>query len=324
MLDIRKKGDFQAPMVKCYFRLCLLCEAADLIESWSKSGRAGFTSLAALVWYQTLHGLANVAEDLLQNYDFEYVLLGKLQSDPIGGHFCCYRQMSGANFFTSLQQLLDSEEKIRVLNKLHLNSIFLDLEYKSMTDLASLQALANTSSPDVQWLVDALDATALHMDDIEEEALNIIFYVAGLIGRGISQTNKCTSCKSLLLEDKEIEVDHGKNKAKNVTVCLLLELADHDGLAAPTEFTFYLCTFSYMIFNQIGINSDLRKSFLSCKDHIAISVKAVSIVGTKHSDIGMNSFTSITCDKNHTAFGLILQKFFSCFIKNVLKNLNRE
>ena len=39
--DVRKKDDHQAPIVKDYFQFCLLREAADPIESWSRSGRAG-------------------------------------------------------------------------------------------------------------------------------------------------------------------------------------------------------------------------------------------------------------------------------------------
>ena len=84
-----------------------------------------------------------------------------------------------------------------------------------------------------------------------------------------------------------------------------------------------LCSFAYMIFNHIVSNCDLKRKFLSCKDHNAVFIKTVTVlIGTKYSDTGMNSFISITCDKNHIVFGRILQKLFNCFIKNVLKNIN--
>ena len=58
--DVRKKDDLQAPIVKDDFRLCLLRETADLIEDWSRCGRAGFTSPTALAWHQTQRALVEL------------------------------------------------------------------------------------------------------------------------------------------------------------------------------------------------------------------------------------------------------------------------
>ena len=186
------------------------------------------------------------------------MLFGKLQSDLIEGRFGCYWQMSGANFFMSLRQLLDSEKKIRVLNKLHHLHNTLNFGCESTADRLSLPVQVSASSLDVQWLVDALDATALHMDDVGQEDSNVIFYVAGFIGRSISRINKCASCKALLLEDREIDVDHDENETKNAAVRQLLELADRGGLTTPTEFTYFICSFAYMIFNHIVAGSYVK------------------------------------------------------------------
>ena len=115
-------------------------------------------------------------------------------------------------------------------------------------------------------------------------------------------------------------MDHDENETKNAAVRQLLELADRGGLATPTEFTYFICSFAYMIFNHIVANCDLKRKFLSCEDHNAVFIKTVTVlIGTKYSDTGINSFISITCDKNHIVFGRILQKLFHCFIKNVKK-----
>ena len=47
------------------------------------------------------------------------VLLGKLSSDPIEKRFGQFRQLSGANFFISVRQLLDAEKRIRILSLIH-------------------------------------------------------------------------------------------------------------------------------------------------------------------------------------------------------------
>ena len=92
-------------------------------------------------------------------------------------------------------------------------------------------------SPDVQWLVDTLDASALHMDNVEAKNLGLVFYVAGFIGKGISRANKCASCKVLLLGDKDIVFDREEHEHRDAAARQLLELADRGGLTVPTEFT---------------------------------------------------------------------------------------
>ena len=44
------------------------------------------------------------------------VLLGKFSSDPIKKRFGQFGQLSGANFFISVRQLMDAEKWIRILS----------------------------------------------------------------------------------------------------------------------------------------------------------------------------------------------------------------
>ncbi|MCP4492437.1 MAG: hypothetical protein GY820_34780, partial [Gammaproteobacteria bacterium] len=45
-----------------------------------------------------------------------YVLLGSFQSDHLESRFGWYRQLSGANYYISVKQLIESERKIRALS----------------------------------------------------------------------------------------------------------------------------------------------------------------------------------------------------------------
>ena len=110
-----KKNDaLQQPIRADDSRLDHLRRSADLLESWSASKRSGLTRETTLAWVITLRSLYLVCEDLLNNFGYQFALLGKFQSDPIEARFGLYRQLSGGNFFISLRQLLDSEKKIRV------------------------------------------------------------------------------------------------------------------------------------------------------------------------------------------------------------------
>ena len=208
------------------------------------------------------------------------------------------------DFFRS--GLISSLENVK--QKLSSTKLPVDIEYISKED---------------RRLVDALDTSALNrIEDIAQEESNVIFYVAGYIGRSISRANKCESCKTLLLENKEIDVQRG-SETKNPALRQLLELADRGGLAAPTELTYFTCAFAYVVFSQTMASCDIGKQFLSCKIHNAIFVTTVAcVIGTRYSDTGMTSIASTSCDNSQLLFERILYQMFNCFMKNVLKNLN--
>ena len=56
----------------------------------------------------TLRGTAELLEDLFAE-GYEYVLLSRLQTDPLEKHFGKYRQMSGGRFLVSLREVQTSE-----------------------------------------------------------------------------------------------------------------------------------------------------------------------------------------------------------------------
>jgi len=59
----------------------------------------------------TLRGLIALCEHLFEVSELTFILLSKINSDPIERRFGTYRQLSGANFFVSLKQFLQSEKK---------------------------------------------------------------------------------------------------------------------------------------------------------------------------------------------------------------------
>lgn len=71
------------------------------------------TSMAA---FYTCRGLVGLAKHLLDNYneEVEYVLLGKVQSDSIEGHFGHLRKLAGSNYWASVRQFMEGETVIRV------------------------------------------------------------------------------------------------------------------------------------------------------------------------------------------------------------------
>ncbi len=82
-----------------------------------------------------------MSDNLLENIGFEYVLLGKFQSDPLEERFGLYRRMSGCNYNVSVNQVLESEKKLKIINLLQLTSKYgaisiSDLTCQPSSDLA--------------------------------------------------------------------------------------------------------------------------------------------------------------------------------------------
>ena len=55
-----------------------------------------------------------LSQHLLETKRLDYILTGNIQSDLLEKHFGRYRQLSGANYFGSEKQFLDTQKAIRV------------------------------------------------------------------------------------------------------------------------------------------------------------------------------------------------------------------
>ena len=192
-----------------------------------------------------LTAVADLAEDLINNHNFKFVLLGKTFSDVIEARFGCYRQLSGCNFFISIRQLLDSEKKIRVPSKLRDLTNAISAETSISTVIPSSSVPIPTPE-DVNYITDELHVVSAG-EGVSSEDQTIIFYVAGYIGRTVSHQRKCTSCQELLIfnttDALELNVDESIKGDEDVRT--LLEMANRGGLAKPTELTFTICVVIY-------------------------------------------------------------------------------
>ena len=101
--------------------ICRLKRLADFFaQGIANNGKRRIESLTIdthKALCQTTNGLANLAINLLKNFNFSYVLLGELQQDRLEGEFGCWRQMCGGNNLMTVKDI-DSSFKIRGLQHL--------------------------------------------------------------------------------------------------------------------------------------------------------------------------------------------------------------
>jgi hypothetical protein len=84
-------------------------------KSLSSSKEFGLTIDTNKAFIQTANAMSKIVPYLFeQNIDMEFLMLGKLQSDPIEHKFGKYRQMSGGQYRVGCRQTLENEKKHRI------------------------------------------------------------------------------------------------------------------------------------------------------------------------------------------------------------------
>ena len=239
-------------------------------------------------------------------------MLGYFQSDCIEGRFGRYRMLGGANFYISVTQVLQGEQKLRVLGLLKDRVDFKSMLTEQDSDRdAAVSPITGENSP----LCGMLTPVALDIESMDVADKNVVYYVAGYIGRSISRHRKCDYCKNLLVLSNDHD-DHDINVDKEE----LLLMASRGGLSSPTEINFSICCICYLCFGFIDNDKELFSTFLASKNHRLHFLAAVR-AHCEH-DEAIKPLLHVQCSKGHPVFTAICIKIFNCFCKNLLKRLN--
>ena len=108
------------------WKISFLREFAEFLEKWETTNEPGLSRETFLALRHTCLSLADCASYLLDRLGFSFVLLRHLQSDAIESRFGWLRQLSGANYYISMRQVLESDRKIRVMSLLKFSKFSLD------------------------------------------------------------------------------------------------------------------------------------------------------------------------------------------------------
>ena len=166
---------------------------------------------------------------------------------------------------TSLRQLIDAEKKICVYNKL-LDRHRKDTEMFLTEDEA--EATARFQSDEYFkyiWLAQSL--TSEENLELSDDESTILYYVAGYVGRAIAARNECSVCQEILVQDSEFCFDYASDANESRK---LLDMANRGGLVAPTEYVFLICTLTFLYYQQIISDDELKQKWLSVPDHLHV------------------------------------------------------
>jgi len=245
------------------WKLDFLREISDFLLCWENSKIAGLTKETFLALRHTCLALADCAAFLLDRLAFNFVLLGRLQSDPIESRFGWLRQLSGTNYYVSMRQVLEGDRKIRALSLLR----FSEYSLSEIDDVIQAEASAPQQADDTaDTIVDALTYT--HCPSCSDA--NTIYYVSGAIARSVVRTNKCDSCKDLLVtkdDDEELRFDDMHD------VTTFLDTVNRGGLCRLSEYTFALAVHCWRVYDEIKATDGLKKVLLSSNNQRCLFIK---------------------------------------------------
>ena len=123
---------------------------------------------------QTLNGLANLCDDLLNDSAVKYVLLGRFQSDALEGEFGIYRGMFGGLYHITFEQLL-------IAGKFRRLELLLDFEiHEEASDDVPHNphcCVSEFTNDECQFL------DSVSVDTLSDTEKQVIFYIAGYIAK---------------------------------------------------------------------------------------------------------------------------------------------
>ena len=95
------------------WKLSFLREFADFLQrwDWEATGNDGLTRETVLALRHTCLALADCTAYLIDHLGFKFVLLGHLQSDDLESRFGWLRQLSGANYYVYMRQVVESDRQ---------------------------------------------------------------------------------------------------------------------------------------------------------------------------------------------------------------------
>jgi len=182
------------------WKLDFLREFADFLRRWEASNRPGLSRETFLALKHTCLVMHELASFLLDRRGFNYVLLGHIQSDAIESRFGWFRQLAGANYYISTRQVLEGDKKIRALSLVKFSHLSLS-EIEQEVSASDVELATSCTDSVADSIADAI--TCLKRPSASDA--NVLYYVSGAIARSIVRSNKCDSCRALLITSEEME-----------------------------------------------------------------------------------------------------------------------
>ena len=114
----------------------------------------------------TLKTLIAMCEHFLEQKNYQFVLLGKFQTDPLEHRFSRYRSLSGSNYHISVQEILNSEKKLKAISCMKMLSNNNDVTLTDVTtELDKVQIDDKIKMVNEHEQFDNIDCVSIKLED---------------------------------------------------------------------------------------------------------------------------------------------------------------
>jgi len=223
--------------------------------------------------------------------------------------------MSGANYYISMRQVLESDRRIRAVSLLKFSRI-------SLAEIDSVIQSADFHSSTDDSLADSLaDALTFCVFPSANDA-NIIFYVSGYMARSVIRSTKCDHCREYLFTSDTMEPLDAVDKFE-YSVSTFLDAVNRGGLQKPTDFTFLLAVHCWRVFEELKSTPELMQKFLTATTQRALFCKIMDRACCMET-FGHSPIDSNVCVAGHDLNRLLVERFFNCVAKNLVKEITAK
>jgi len=302
------------------WKLDFLRQFAEFLQRWESMGKESLTKETFLALRQTCVALADCSAYLIGQLNFKYVLLGSLQSDPLESRFGWFRQLSGANYYISMRQVLESDKKIRALSLLKFSKVTL----REIDEAIEADCSPSASNSDTDNVADAISSALKFNCQPTSNHRNIIFYVSGAIARSTVNVTKCDHCRESLVSPKDTAAaaaELGCDLDSDDSASEFLDSINRGGLITPTHFLFRLAEHCWCVFQELWINADLKAKFLTAAAHQTLFCKIMDRATYNDQFIHL-LFGHSVCSAGHDLQQHIIRRIFNCFAKIFVRKMS--
>ena len=277
-------------------RLDSLVSYAEFFKCWRECKRAGMSQETSYAVENLCRNLRLLVIHLLEDRKFHFVLTGQITSDPIESRFGRYRQMAGGNYFISVKQLFDSERKIKLSSLLRHTGI-------SVNALSEVELEPEPEGDSGIFFIDVAD------DDIpiDDNELQVIFYVSGYCAHSVTKRINCDECKTFFTTPDVMPCVDQPNDFFN--------FINRGRLKSPTAQLFTLLCHAYSLFSHLR-SSHQFNDFLRLPSPVTTFITCVQ----EHYfyDLPFEGH----CNHNLKAYwSRCVQVFFNCLSRNFIRSL---
>ena len=296
-------------------RLKWLTQFVTWLDKWrqyNELNAEGFlTRETYLSLSHTVSTMITLIKYLLQECELCYVLLGKFQTDQLESRFGHYRQLSGSNYLVSVQEVLQSEKKLKIKSLLKLYSA-------SKGAITIRDYIGNFSDVKHQHCDDGF-VKKFPYDMISKQPkcddLSALLVIAGYVSYKSRSHITCEDCKQLFgAKDKPFNLDINSKHLE------YFEFLNRGGLTYPSDILFTVLQCCYTIFNMC-IADPLESSFLKVYNHKYTLIGTIERYLTTSDEF---SSIYILCDKCDTEWHTLLLKSIGCFVNILLNDYSIE